>query len=252
VADHGVDRALVQRVDGAPELRALAAELARRGVDVQWFTAKQLHRRRLALEASVLVAGEIPIVEGALKALGTVIPERSDYPDVLAPWLRRRVWTSTVGAVCAAFAADEARPMFVKPRGRLERFTGRVVDSPNELGFLFDVSRHQELWCSERVRFVSEHRVFVVNGIIVGVRHYAGDAEVTIDRDVVDEAVQTFERSGEPPRGYGIDFGVLDDGCTALVEVNDGYGLGSYGLDPSAYTDLTIARWVELVSGQRR
>lgn len=33
------------------------------------------------------------------------------------------------------------------------------------------------------------------------------------------------------PSGYGIDFGVLTDGRTVLGEVNDGYALGSCGLN---------------------
>ncbi|MCC6872870.1 MAG: hypothetical protein IT378_01075, partial [Sandaracinaceae bacterium] len=32
----------------------------------------------------------------------------------------------------------------------------------------------------------------------------------------------------------------------ALVEVNDGYGLGACGLDPDAYAELTVARREEL------
>lgn len=49
-------------------------------------------------------------------------------------------------------------------------------------------------------------------------------------------------------RGYGIDFGVLADGRTALVEVNDGYGLGNYGLAKETYLDLCVARWQELTA----
>jgi hypothetical protein len=38
-------------------------------------------------------------------------------------------------------------------------------------------------------------------------------------------------------------------GQTALVEVNDGFGLGSYGLEAGLYLDLVLARWAELVGG---
>jgi hypothetical protein len=63
----------------------------------------------------------------------------------------------------------------------------------------------------------------------------------------VRDAVAAYQSSGVAPAGYGIDFGVLSTGETALVEVNEGYGLGSYGLDDAAYADLIIARWCELV-----
>lgn len=38
-----------------------------------------------------------------------------------------------------------------------------------------------------------------------------------------------FVGFSDAPNGYGIDFGVTDDGRTLLIEVNDGYALGSYG-----------------------
>ena len=48
------------------------------------------------------------------------------------------------------------------------------------------------------------------------------------------------------PNGYGTDFGVTDDGRTLLIEVNDGYALGSYGLYYLDYAKLLSAIWAEL------
>jgi len=46
-----------------------------------------------------------------------------------------------------------------------------------------------------------------------------------------------------------MDFGILEDGRTCLVEVNDGYSLGRYdGINGSDYTDLLIARWNQLTN----
>ena len=49
------------------------------------------------------------------------------------------------------------------------------------------------------------------------------------------------------PAGRAIDLGVTSDGRTLLVEVNDGFALGSYGLDDVTYALLLSARWAELV-----
>lgn len=51
----------------------------------------------------------------------------------------------------------------------------------------------------------------------------------------------------DAPQGYAVDFGLARDGRTLLVEVNDGYALGAYGLEPHAYAHLLAARWYELV-----
>jgi hypothetical protein len=94
---------------------------------------------------------------------------------------------------------------------------------------------------------VSEYRVFVTDSRIVGIRYYAGDRDVEIDENVAIKAVQLMEQSGEGMAGYVLDLGVLKSGETAVVEWNDGFALGSYGLDRAVYTDLLIARWCELV-----
>lgn len=52
--------------------------------------------------------------------------------------------------------------------------------------------------------------------------------------------------------GYGTallankDFGVDDFGRTLLIEVNDGYALGNYGLSPKQYAEMTMNRWKEI------
>lgn len=45
---------------------------------------------------------------------------------------------------------------------------------------------------------------------------------------------------------YGINFGVTSKGETLLVEVNEGYALGCYGLFLDLYVKLIITRWAEL------
>src|SRR4051812_22367020 len=44
------------------------------------------------------------------------------------------------------------------------------------------------------------------------------------------------------------DFGVLENGQTALVEANDGYSLGAYQITASNYTNVLLTRWAELLS----
>ena len=97
----------------------------------------------------------------------------------------------------------------------------------------------------EYVLFDSEWRVFVVNGEILGLSHYQGDCFVFPDSETIRSSVRQFRSA---PAGYGIDFGVLSDGRTVLVEANDGYSLGSYSLNSVDYTRLLEARWVELAA----
>lgn len=61
---------------------------------------------------------------------------------------------------------------------------------------------------------------------------------------MVDAAVIDYKSA---PAGYALDFGVTRDGRTLLVEINDGYALGCYGLQHNLYAKLLEARWAEMV-----
>ncbi len=65
------------------------------------------------------------------------------------------------------------------------------------------------------------------------------------DPSVVENAVAQFKSA---PKGYAIDFGLTDKGETLLIEVNDGYSLGCYGLFDLDYAKLLSARWAELTN----
>ena len=67
--------------------------------------------------------------------------------------------------------------------------------------------------------------------------------EIEYDRKVIDAAVKAFPNM---PAGCALDFGVTDDGRTLLIEMNDGYSLGTYGLEATLYARLLTARWAEL------
>jgi ATP-grasp domain, R2K clade family 3 len=51
------------------------------------------------------------------------------------------------------------------------------------------------------------------------------------------------------PAGFALDVRIIEEtGRTSVVEVNDGYALGRYGLDAEVYFDLLSERWRELVA----
>jgi hypothetical protein len=88
----------------------------------------------------------------------------------------------------------------------------------------------------------------VIDNKIVSVGNYAGDLNSKIDQAVVESVLFACRNCGEAPAAYGIDFGVLESGETALVEANDGYALGAYTIQTQQYTDLLIRRWEKLLT----
>ncbi|MFE3229059.1 ATP-grasp domain-containing protein [Nocardia sp. NPDC059228] len=229
----------------------LEAGLRQRGIPVCYYTIKRIHRRQLPLGANTFIAGDMDAMHGAMRQLHITVPEPDDYPTSLRAFLRRRVWPSTLGEVERALETGAVPPTFVKPADRRKSFSGLVCYSERDIAALGNISRRQRVWCSEVVGWAAEYRVYVVDQRIVSVDHYDGDAAVLLDMTAVEAAVVAHLSSGTAPRAYGIDFGVLATGETALVEANDGYALGAYSIDADSYTELIMRRWSELLESAR-
>ena len=187
-----------------------------------------------------VVVGGVGMIMGCLKRLGCQMVGTDCYPDSLQPFLGRKTWSSTIGEV---LDGQSSWPIFVKPK-QAKLFAGRVVTSASDLVAHVRCGGDTEILCSSPVTFVSEWRCFVLRGQILDVRHYCGDWRCQVNSGVIEQSVTRFQ---DAPAGYAIDFGLTDKGETILVEVNDGYALGTYGLEYHAYAHLLAARWFELV-----
>ncbi|MFD3463237.1 ATP-grasp domain-containing protein [Nocardia fluminea] len=117
--------------------------------------------------------------------------------------------------------------------------------------------RHEEKLLTEGlgrlgvpVRHYSLKRI--IGRQILAVDHYEGDDSVPLNMDAVESAVTAYYRSGTAPAAYAIDFGVLANGETTLVEANDGYSLGAYDIAADQYTALLMNRWRDLLASDAR
>jgi hypothetical protein len=180
----------------------------------------------------------------ALKHLGTDPAPVPTYPEVLQQFLGRKMRTSTIDTIASN---PELWPVFVKPRDDSKKFTGVLVRGTGDLVGCGDPAGDTPVWCSEPVTLLREWRCFVRYGKILDVRPYKGNWRHRFDHRIIEEAVASW---GEKPRGCALDFGVDEQGRTLLVEVNDGFALGAYGLPPLLYARLLSARWTELTGAR--
>src|SRR4051812_31089380 len=88
------------------EEQLLRAECERRGIPVSLYLAKQILRRQLPLTPDTFVAGDIDAIHGAMRRLKFTVPPPHDYPPCLTPFLHRRVWSTTLGAVERMFVEN--------------------------------------------------------------------------------------------------------------------------------------------------
>ncbi len=187
-----------------------------------------------------VVVGHIGIIRTRLFELGIKVPE-INYPEELKRFLGRKIWTSRINTINEH---PELWPVFVKPfEGK--KFTGVVVRSPKDLIGCGGNDDNGEVYCSEVINIIAEWRCFVRYGKILAIKPYYGDWHAHYDPSVIEEAVSSYTSA---PAGCALDFGVTDKGKTLLIEVNDGYALGCYGLPSIDYAKLESARWAQLTN----
>jgi len=228
----------------------LVAEYAESlGVAVETASEKMMERGKVSLSPDILVMGTIPFVHHALRLLGSQLPPHIPYPEVLTPWLYRKVWQEKSLRRVLERMQDGGSALFIKPVSGWKRFTGFVPEYADDYRFN-GVSRNIPVWVSEPVTFVSEWRVYVLNGKIQDVKFcdHGGDSDIRPDLNEINRALSALVDARVAPAGFAIDFGVTAQGHTALIEMNDGFSFGAYdGLPAKTYWDITWARWQEIL-----
>lgn len=194
------------------------------------------------LEPDNVVVGYIGDVHRALSKLGIEIPQEVNYPDELQELLGRKIWQSRINYIASH---PELWNVFVKPARHSKKFTGRLVRSAKDLIGCGDEFEDTEVYCSEAVNFVAEWRCFVRYGHILDVRKYAGDWRSHFDPRVVEKAIALYSSA---PNAYALDIGLTDCDRTFVIEVNDGYSLGCYGLLSHEYAKFLATRWAQITS----
>lgn len=203
--------------------------------------------KTIDLTEETIVCGYVGDVREALKRLNCQELANIDYPKELEEYIGRNVRADKMGNV--RFSTDT---FFLKPV-RQKIFTGFVYsNTETDRMRLVTVHDDEDVWISDIVNFVSEYRVFVMYGLPVGIRWYKGDPFVKPDKNVIKEAVEKFTMDGDyvknnVPHACTIDFGVTSEGKTLIIEVNEGFAFGNYGLGSITYARMLDARWRQLV-----
>lgn len=192
-----------------------------------------------------IVVDYIDQVQTILRKFG-VTPVCQDYPEQLYPFMGRRIWTDHINSINSH---PEKWGIFVKPV-KDKAFTGHVVQEPRDLIGCGSCYEDYEVICSEILDIRREWRGFMLYDELVDIRPYKGDYHYHYDAGIVDQVVEAFRTIPSRPMGCSIDFAVACKAGreqTIFLEMNDGYALGNYGLQPILYAKLISARWSQLL-----
>jgi hypothetical protein len=170
-----------------------------------------------------------------------VMPQHLDFPPSIN--LGR-----TVRKVSLKLALDlfhfAGEPVFIKPV-ETKLFNGMLVDNYDAFNYFTPfLEDDPDCWVSPKLDILSEWRGFVHNGKLVDCRHYAGNFRVYPDMKFLDKAVESCDLAIS---AYTIDLAVTTDLTSAVIEVNDFWAIGSYGLEPEMYAQMLSDRYFEIL-----
>jgi ATP-grasp domain, R2K clade family 3 len=219
--------------------------LDERGWEVRPFE----HPDEIAVDPDEPVIGGVPYVVAALERLGVVLPD-IDYPAALRPFLLDpAVEERTMGW---ARQARDRWPLFVKPTTGRKEFTGLVLRHTDDLLKVTSADDELPVFVSSPadLRNRVEWRAFIIDGRVRDIRPYSlctdGDAPTMTFVQMLANQWSSI------PAGCSIDVVNLGSGNKPdwrIIECNDGYSLGSYGLVRGTYAELLVKRWMELTGG---
>ncbi len=185
-----------------------------------------------------IVVGSIGDIQHVFSLFNIKLPV-IEYPTELNDYFGRKMW---VEPSLHKMIEEERTGIFIKPAEGMKKTTGKVILKPTDycnLSFEEDFP----MMCSEIVDIVSEWRCYIRYGELLAIKNYAGDPFVVPQKSFVYDVINKYQTA---PAGYSLDVAVLRDGKNIVVEINDGYSLGVYGINPVLYAKLLSARFSQL------
>jgi hypothetical protein len=226
----------------------LAREVAlARGIEIVETWTSAIRKGRFQVRQNDVAVGTIPFVHERLRASGVEPPPPNDYPEAVREFLCRDVRRTTLQDARDRMTGGG---LFVKPAVRFKRFSGFVTSYRYDHRFNGAGAR-TEVWVSTPVHFISEWRIYAVAADVLAISPVPGNPSGAqqADRGVIGEIAARLYRMPDGFDGVCFDVGVLADGRTALVEVNEGYGFGAYdGCSPTAVWAINEARQRQILA----
>lgn len=229
-----------------------------RGYEVIPFTSNQLFGGELPLSRGTIVCGGVRQVRKALELIKTRPPDLLGYPHCLRRgFLDSEPMERTLAAVTNLVQTPEFRPVFIKPSRRPKLFTGMVISEFVDLLKLDGIDPTTKVWTMRPVEFLSEYRVFMHKGEMVGMKHYKGDPLIFPDEKTLRKLLRRAKAMVQV--AYALDVGIANfperpeqiRNPTLLVEANDAHSLGAYGLPSWIYVQMIEDRWHQMMKRSR-
>jgi hypothetical protein len=209
-------------------------------------SSNDIYTNRTQITKDDIFAGHVQLCQYIWKQLKISDPCIPNYPEELREYFGRSIRKMALKNFRKILQENEqfGSIYFVKPVTN-KLFTGFTCLTENEFDSKTNCSNNIDVYVSKCINFGAEFRAYIYKGKVVDCYRYFGD------NWKVETPVQDIERMANLSKVnaifYSIDVGIDNDtGKTLLMEVNDGYALGNYGLAPVDYAKYTSERCLEI------
>jgi len=171
-------------------------------------------------------------------------PKPIDFPievDV-AGLLNRKIIKMELNAFINLFKATHV-PKFVKPV-ETKLFDGALISKEEHLNYLRGFN-NPDVYISDKLDIVSEHRAYIHKGKLIYCCCYDGDFKIAPDYYYIEDIIKAYKSA---PISYTIDVAILENGMSTIIEVNDFWSIGSYGLKSWDYAQMLLDRYNEIIN----
>lgn len=82
-------------------------------------------------------------------------------------------------------------------------------------------------------------------------KHYQGELFKMPSENYILQVLSELCKYTDLTYCFTLDVGVLADGSTQVVEMNDAWSIGTYGLDGEVYLKWLIKRWKQMIENNK-
>jgi len=212
------------------------------GYDIEGFTFEDIISGKMDYRAkNNPFVGSIDGMSMLFKNIGKY-PKPIDFPESIidSGLLNRQIVTMKLNDFVDGFKRTQ-KPMFIKPV-QTKLFDGALISKDEHLSYLR--MENCDVFVCNPIDILSEHRVYVHNKKAIYSCNYSGDFRISPNFEYVDKLIEGYR---DQPCSYTIDVAILKDGSMTVIEFNDFWAIGSYGLYCVDYAQMLLDRYCEIV-----
>lgn len=140
--------------------------------------------------------------------------------------------------------------LFIKPK-QTKLFTGFVLDR-SIYSCLHGLPENTQIlaYTPFESDIVTEWRIYVCKNKIYDMKNYSGDFSLIPSFEYAQSILD--ENKVDFPSTYTIDIGILESGENVVIEFNDMYAIGNYGVRNDIYIFMLKERYFEILKKSQR